>query len=182
MQIVLWRHSVLTGVVAMAINKTFQLGFIGEEFTAGLIHDIGRSLFGAVAPDDFAKADPLDFEEVDGFLGLEQDVLRTDHCRLGAWFIAQNRLPQALVDVVRWHHSPGQAVENRRLVALTSMADHMANYLQRHGTPDGYQAEENVAAGLLFEELADTKAEFHASAHTVMMDALREACSLTPSI
>lgn len=173
MQMVLWRHSVLTGVVAMAVNKSFNLGFIGEEFTAGLIHDVGRSLFGVVAPSHFAAADPLDFEEPDGFLQREREVLRTDHCELGAWFIAHNRLPEPLVDVVYLHHSPAEAAENRKLVALTAVADHMANYLQRNGSPDGYEPEENTAAEVLFED----SSEFCGSAHTIMDDALQEACS-----
>lgn len=177
MQIVLWRHSVLTGVLAMAVNRTFDMGFIGEEFTAGLIHDVGRSLFGVVAPNHFAAADPLDFEEPDGFMQREREVLMTDHCELGAWFIAHNRLPAPLVDVVGLHHTPERAIENRRLVALTAVADHMANYLQRHGTPDGYEPELNPAAEILFEGPSDQGSEFCGGAHSMMHEAMQEANS-----
>ncbi len=177
MQLILWKHSSLTGTVAMALNKAFNLGFIGEEFTAGLIHDIGRSLFGVVAPHHFAQADPLDFEETGDILRREYEVLRTDHCELGAWFIEHNKLPQPLIDVVRHHHSPAMATENRKLVAVTATADHMANYLQRNGTADDYQADENEAVFVLFNGNPAAILQFAESAIPIMNDALREANS-----
>ncbi len=177
MQLVLWRHSVLTGVIAMALNKHFNLGFIGEEFTAGLIHDVGRSLFGVVSPTNFATADPLDFEEEGDFLQRERDILRTDHCELGAWFMAHNKLPEPLVEVVRLHHSPAEAGENQKLVAIIAVADHMANYLQRQGAADGYEPQENAAMEVLFDEHSGNRAVFCRAAQTYMTDALREANS-----
>jgi HD-like signal output (HDOD) protein len=177
MQLVLWRHSVLTGVLSMALNKNFGLGFIGEEFTAGLIHDVGRSLFGVIAPNHFAAADPLDFEESGDFLQRERNVLHTDHCELGSWFIAHNKLPEALVDVVLLHHSPSRDGAHWKLVAATATADHMANYLQRQGSAEGYEPEENLAAEVLLGERPRGMSEFCEIAHTLMGDAMREANS-----
>jgi HD-like signal output (HDOD) protein len=177
MQMVLWQHAVLTGTIAMAINRTCNLGFIGEEFTAGLIHDVGRSLFGMIAPTDFAAADPLDFEESGDFLEGERAVLRTDHCELGAWFIAHNKLPDALVDVVRLHHAPSVPSENRKLVATTAVSDHMANYLQRHGTSDGYDPAENSAIEVLAETARIDGTALCSVAQTIMSDSMREANS-----
>jgi len=177
MQLLLCKHSNLTGTMAMAINKSFNLGFIGEEFTAGLIHDIGRSLFGVVAPHHFAEADPLDFDESADILKREQEVLRTDHCELGAWFIEHNKLPQPLIDVVRYHHTPELVSENRKLVAITATADHMANYLQRNGSAEDYQPAENDAAFVLFNGDPALTLQFAQMAIPIMNDALRESNS-----
>ncbi|MEI8379273.1 MAG: HDOD domain-containing protein [Planctomycetota bacterium] len=176
MQLVLWRHSVLTGIISMSINREFSLGFLGEEFTAGLIHDVGRSLFGVIAPTNFAAADPLDFEESGDFLQRERDVLHTDHCELGAWFIAHNKLPDALIAVVACHHSLTTAPEEHlKLVAATAVADHMANYLQRQGSADGYEPETNLAVESLFRDRR--REDYCRVAHVIMSDALREANS-----
>ena len=177
MQLVLWRHAVLTGVLGMALNREFRLGFIGEEFTAGLIHDMGRSLLSVIGPTQFAAADPLDFEETGEILQREQEILRTDHCELGAWFVAYNKLPDPLVDVVAFHHSPAQAVEYRSLVAVTAVADHMANFLQRQGSSEGYDPEENSAIEILFEDQPGNRQMFVKEAQTIMTQAMREACS-----
>ena len=177
MQLLLWRHSVLTGMLAMALNRRFNLGFIGEEFTAGLIHDVGRSLFAIIAPEEFSKADPLDFIEGPGFLQHERSILRTDHCELGAWFIAQNKLPEALVEVILLHHEPAKAVEFRKLVATVSAADHMANYLQSNGSADDYEAQDNPAIEVLFEANAEDLQACCTEARMIMCDAMREANS-----
>lgn len=177
MQLVLWKHSVMTGILASCLNKRFELGFIGEEFTAGLIHDVGRTLFGVVAPNDFSQADPLDFEETGEFLLRERTVLGTDHCELGSWFIAHNKLPDALIDVVAFHHSPAESVEHRKLVATTAVADQMANYLQVHGVAEGYDPATNPHVDVLFESDPIRIAEFHSMALELMEDAQRSASS-----
>lgn len=176
-QMVLWRHSVLTGGIAMALNRKFSLGFFGEEYTAGLVHDIGRSLLAVAAPMDFSAADPLDFVENSELLNRERDVVSTDHCELGAWFLEQSGIPDTLVSVVRSHHSPGLATEHRSLVALISTADHMANYLQRSGSADGYIPEENPAIEVLFEGNPNHAASLYKTAETIMKDSLREVNS-----
>jgi HD-like signal output (HDOD) protein len=177
MQLLLWRHSVLTGMLAMALNRRFNLGFIGEEFTAGLIHDVGRSLFAIIAPEEFSKADPLDFIEAPGILQHERSILRTDHCELGAWFISENKLPEALVEVILLHHEPAKSVEFRKLVATVSAADHMANYLQSNGSADDYEAQENPALEVLFEASPEDLHACCTEARMIMCDAMREANS-----
>ena len=175
MQSALWRHSVLTGLIATEINQQFKLGFIGEEFTAGLIHDVGRSLLAVIAPNHFAEADPLDFVEEGSFLSQERVILRTDHCELGAWFLAYSNLPEVLVTVVGNHHAPAAAEEHQMLVALTAVADHMANFVQRTGTADGYAPEDNKAMEILFTE--SRRAAFARSVHDILSDAIKEANS-----
>jgi HD-like signal output (HDOD) protein len=178
LQTVLWRHAVLTGILSVKLNQQLKLGFGGEEFAAGLIHDVGRSLIGVVAPNHLTAADPLDFEESPEMLLREQEILRTDHCELGGWFMAHNKLPEPLVEVVQFHHKPTQASEeNFRLVALTAMADDMANHLQRCDTAVGYEPEDNFALDLLLGENPTGRRQFIDEAEDMMELVCREANS-----
>ena len=178
LQTVLWRHAVLTGTLSVKLNQTLKLGFDGEEFTAGLIHDVGRSLIGVVAPNHLSAADPLDFEESPEMLLRERDILRTDHCELGAWFMAHSKLPSTLVEVVKFHHNPvGATKENVKLVALTAVADDMANYLQRSDTADGYDPESNFALDVLFGGDPARRRQFVTEAVNMMELVSREANS-----
>lgn len=177
MQAILWRHAVLTGMVNVRLNRMLNLGFNGEEFAAGLIHDVGRSLIGVVAPNHLISADPLDFEESGEFLERERVVLRTDHCELGAWFMIHSKLPEPLVDVVRFHHDPSQATENQKLVALTAVADDMANYLQRCDTAEGYQPETNPAIDQLLGNNESARKRFTEEAVTQLGAVFQEANS-----
>ncbi len=145
----LWRHSFATALLAVQINRILRLGFQGEEFTAGLIHDIGRTLYAAAIPEEFAALDPLSFDEHPDLLAAEVELAGASHCELGAWFLEHNRLPEPLVAVVRHHHEPQHALSHRTLAALIATADHMANHLQRSESAEGYDLAQNPALAVL---------------------------------
>ena len=145
----LWRHSFLTAMVALHLNRALHVGFQGEEFTAGLLHDLGRTLLAICLPDKFKQLDPLDFNEDESLIEREIAICGTTHCEAGAWFAREHRLPETLIEAVACHHDPTQAVRAPRLVAVTAAADHMANYLQRTGHVAGYEPESNRAIGML---------------------------------
>lgn len=146
----LWWHSLNTGLLATYLNRSFQLGFQGEEFTAGIIHDIGRTLFAVFCADEFDKIDSLDFDESPEILKHELQVIGIDHSRLGVWYAVQNDLPKALQEVIYRHHKPEFAAsEHKKLTALIAVADHMANYLQRTGSGAGYNLSTNSAVAVL---------------------------------
>jgi HD-like signal output (HDOD) protein len=145
----LWMHSFMTAVVAWHLNKEFNCGFDGEEFTASILHDFGRLLFAVCLPERLEEIDPLDFDETPFVTRREQDITGVDHCELGAWFAVANRLPEELVEVVRLHHTPEEARVAPRLVALVAAADHLANHLQRNGGPAEYDCRSNTAIELL---------------------------------
>jgi HD-like signal output (HDOD) protein len=51
----LWRHGYTTAMICRHLNESLRLGFQGEEFTAGLMHDLGRSLLAATVPEGMAQ-------------------------------------------------------------------------------------------------------------------------------
>lgn len=132
---VLWRHSFLTGLIAVNINRQLNLEFFGEEFTAGLIHDFGRTLLAFCRPRDFATFDPLDFRESGSTPEAERALIQTSHTDVGAWFAVTSQLPEQLVEAIQFHHNPEQSVQHQRLVALITISDEIANYLQRSESP-----------------------------------------------
>ena len=139
----LCRHGYATGLLAVKINRALNIGILGEEFTAGLIHDFGRMLFVLCFPDEFRKFDDLAFEEeTQSVLATEEAILQVNHCELGAWLLQSNGLPEVLVEVVRFHHQPELATDTR-LTYLIAVCDHMANHLHRHGSTQSYDLETN---------------------------------------
>lgn len=142
----LWRHSFTTALLATRLNRTLALGFQGEEFTAGLLHDFGRILFAVALPETFTEFDPVDFDESSELLEREFEATGTDHCRFGAWFARGNQLPPPITEVLQFHHQPERAETATRLTALIAVADQLANDWQRLGesvlenvsTPDAW--------------------------------------------
>jgi len=149
----LGQHGLVTAVIATNVGKALKIGCQGEEFTAGLVHDIGRIILAVAIPEDFLAADAVDFQEVlPQQLKQEQQTWGTTHTEVGAWFAAQNRLPDCLVSAIRFHHFPTRAPrDHRKLTTLVAIADDMANHVQRHQTGEGYDPEFNSAIDQLAE-------------------------------
>jgi len=179
----LWKHSFLTASVASFMNRAMNLGFQGEEFTGGLIHDIGRILLALMDPASFSFADRLDFREGDNrdqqeSLQRERDLMGTDHCALGGWFVEYSGLPGSLADVVRHHHSGPAKMSRSPLVALVAAADHVANHLQTGGGPETYDPKTNEAIECLSQSRAQ-RLRMMEIVPTVMEDALTNSQSLS---
>ena len=140
---VLWKHSVTTAVIATHLNRSLQLKLDGEEFTAGLVHDFGRTLLAVAFPNSFSEFDPLDFDESMNVIERENNAIGSNHCDLGAWFAQDQGLPDVLRDVIQYHHRLEIETSCPRLIALIAVADHMANHIQREDSSSGYCAHEN---------------------------------------
>ena len=146
---VLWRHSLTTAWIGIHLNRSLNAGFQGEEFTGGLVHDIGRLLVAACFPDQYAAIDPMGADENPEILAHEYEAIETNHCELGMWLTRKNSLPEPLIDVVRFHHCPERSQHNRRFVALIAASDHMTNHLQRNEATYGYDPKANAAITVL---------------------------------
>lgn len=173
---VLWRHSFNTALLAVHLNRMFHMGFQGEEFTAGLMHDFGRTLLAVILPEQFAEVDPLGFEESPETLAFEESLIDSNHCRLGAWYAIQQELPAPIPEVILLHHQPELADQGRRLTSLIAVADHMANHLQRFDEPAGYEPDSNPFVPILSEFIGQQfETHFHEAASSLMEDAQQDA-------
>lgn len=146
---ILGRHSFLTGVISTKLNKLFKLGIQGEEFTAGLLHDVGRILLATAAPEEFKALDAMDFSERHDVIQAEVDYIGTSHAEIGEWFLLRNHLPEELVSVARHHHNPAACGKFKRFVALVSVADDLANYYQRKELETEYDCSDLASLQLL---------------------------------
>jgi HD-like signal output (HDOD) protein len=153
----LWHHGYVTASLCGQINRAYRLGFNGEEFSAGLLHDLGRILLALADPECLALAGAMDFREEGDVLGRERAAIGIDHCALGGWFGELSNLPDALVQAIRCHHEPDQADDPRRLVALVATADHLANHVQRGDEAGAYDPEANLGLACLVERWTATK-------------------------
>src|SRR5439155_1058257 len=82
---VLWDHAYVTAFLCRQINRPYRLGFDGEEFAAGLLHDLGRILLLLADPECFQRADAMDFLDEGDKLERERAAIGIDHCSLGGW-------------------------------------------------------------------------------------------------
>lgn len=155
----LWHHGHVTAYLCSQLNRSYRLMFAGEEFAAGLLHDIGRILVLLADPECFTRIDAMDFHEDEGMLDRERAAIGIDHCALGGWFGAQSQLPDILIQTMRHHHEPHLSENARKFVTLVAAADHMANHLQRFGEAESYQPEDNAALDSLWAQWPQARKE-----------------------
>jgi len=176
---VLWRHGMVTAVIANNLNHSLGAGFQGEEFTAGLMHDLGRILLAVAMPYQFLDGDPMNFQEDEQSLAREQHVFQTTHSEVGAWFAIGNQLPDCLVAAIRYHHAPRQTPSHQRLAALVAAADEMANYVQRNESEQGYDPASNSMIDLLEANgMRGARLKFNLRAEEILENSCRDAMEL----
>ena len=125
------QHGYLTAAVCMHLNQELRLRFNGEEFTAGLLHDLGRSLIAATVPELYLQVNSEIGTDTGRTLEVERAMLGTDHCEVGRAFAIRNTLPPQLVAAIQYHHTPQAAGEHSTIATVVAEASKHATRLDR---------------------------------------------------
>ena len=100
---------------------------VGQSFTGGMLHDIGKLLLAANMPDDFKKALALARQEELYLWDAESKVFGTTHGELGACLLGIWGLPMPMVEAVALHHYPIRFL-SKEFCPLTAV--HLANAIE----------------------------------------------------
>jgi len=120
-----WSHSLGTGELATRVAGYFNLDFKGVDFTAGLLHDVGK-----VVLDQYFHAEYRDASDLSVSRGLpqfeaERKVLGVDHAEIGSILAAQWGLPESLRAVIEEHHQFREKSPHAPLVACVRIANQL---------------------------------------------------------
>lgn len=144
----LWNHSLTTAVTAKHLAEKLDLDFSGEEFTAGLIHDFGRLLLATTFPKSEGYRDRISFAELPNQREIEIESIGCCHCTAGTWFGMDQGLPQELLAVIKYHHTPEESVYCPELVAVVALADEIAGLIQAE-RPETFSPEKSLGIAAL---------------------------------
>jgi putative nucleotidyltransferase with HDIG domain len=130
-----WRHSLFVAELAQAIASESGGAEPEEAYLAGLLHDIGELLLlGGLGARYGALLDRADDES--SLAVVERQALATDHAAVGAWLVAQWRLPSFMSDAVLLHHQPAQAMVDADDLTRTVWAAHAAVTIAAYAAPE----------------------------------------------
>ena len=113
--------------------------------TAALLHEVGRLVIAAGAPDDVARLRSLE-ARLDSTCAAEQAVLGFNHTQVGAYLLNLWGLPLDIVEAVANHHAPGHPRDGRGLTAAGAV--YVASELARVATRRSPHAPDPRTLGL----------------------------------
>ncbi|MDE2477946.1 MAG: HDOD domain-containing protein [Betaproteobacteria bacterium] len=140
----LWKHSI---DVAWLMRKLSVLavdhrGEPDEAYVFGLLHDIGRFVLYLEAPEELRSVEETDWATPEELIEAEIRICGFTHSELGYLALRKWRLPDALAEAVRWHHTQPLPLDKidgryRALNELLQEADWIAVAAERAEAGDG---------------------------------------------
>ena len=118
-----WQHCIGTAILTREVISGIQSPVDEVDYVAGLIHDVGKIALAAVCPEHFDLVFNAPIDSSGDLLARERHVVGLDHAELGALYLKSHNLPDALVDVARFHHQPERAAHHASLIAAVQIAD-----------------------------------------------------------
>lgn len=144
----LWEHSVAVALGMEKLAKAVGVKLPGHAFSSAILIDVGKVVLGTFVDVDAAPIMRLAFDQRVPFNEAERQVLGIDHAEVGAELLKSWKLPDEIVQVVRWHHEPDQHPGDRLVVDLVHLADALTVITGISGGADGlnYRASQSASA------------------------------------
>lgn len=119
----LWQHSYATAILASIIGRYAKVKDSPSLYTAALLHDIGKLVLNR--PLQIERYNHPEIPAETPLLLREQQLLHTDHARVGMALLEKWGLPEAVTVPVGMHHTLEQPQAQR----LNAKVIHLANAL-----------------------------------------------------
>ena len=100
-----WEHSALVAGISKKLGSHLKLNFQGEDFIAGLLHDIGKMVLWRQLKGDYERVFLTAHGGTVDLCKLERTAYGFDHADAAAALANRWNLPETLADAVRCHHS-----------------------------------------------------------------------------
>ena len=151
-----WLRSMFCATATMSIAKASDRGEVGDAYTAGLLHEIGRLALAMALPEAYARVAP-EMPDPDR-IRAEENALGVAHPEAGYFMMRKWKLPPAVCVPVRHHHAPEETRESHDLVAIVSLAAAMADAFMLGASLDGViKSHRRVMKSLLIDGAAITR-------------------------
>ncbi len=124
-----WKHSLACSVTTKIIARRLGMKNLEEVFLWGLLHDLGKLVLVKYLEKDYARVTALVHEKDILIRVAEKEILGFDHAAAGYYVGNRWNLPPGLLKAIRYHHTPAQAIESKRIVAIIHVADALCRAL-----------------------------------------------------
>ena len=118
-----WMHSIGCGIACRKIAERMPGVESEKMYLGGMLHDIGSLIIYKEYPEEAKKILMRCKESGENLFKVEKEVLGYDHAEVGGLLLTEWRLPQRLVEVVKYHHAPNNANDYLEEACIVARAD-----------------------------------------------------------
>jgi HD-like signal output (HDOD) protein len=125
----MWKHSVTTATVARLVAVRSGVQTAGKEYTAGVLHEMGKLVLIQYFPDTVPVVEQMiaDLSMTD--VEAENQIAAISHSEIGSELGEKWGLPPEFTEVMRCHHAAKTAEINPLLVSIVRCADLLCEQL-----------------------------------------------------
>lgn len=122
-----WTHSLFTAACSRLLAKHCNVIHPERLFVAGLLHDVGHLMLYHFLPKEMMEVLLIANEDRTMMCQAEQERIGFDHAEAGAALLAHWKLPQHLIECVRYHHEPNLVDANKIDVQIIYLANRLTD-------------------------------------------------------
>ncbi len=117
----LWEHSYRTAFYAynLAKNLSRKKEILDDVYVGGILHDMGKIIFSSVHPDLMNKINSFCRDKAIPSEIFEDLAAGLNHSEIGAMIAENWNFPEALINAIKYHHTPHSAPPPFRDVVYT---------------------------------------------------------------
>ncbi len=123
----LWLHSATVAILTDMVGKRIFGDAREDLFLAGIIHDVGLIAIDQVVGDKLRKACRLYQPGHNSLIECEEEVLGTDHCRVGYNLAKSWNMPSDVMKAIRFHHKSDKSIRPESITGILQLAEFIAS-------------------------------------------------------
>jgi len=133
----LWEHSLGVSIAARVVAESWQPEIASMAFTAGLLHDVGKSVLMSIPEADYESLLRGFYNTSTPLIVLEQDKYGFTHTEVGELVCKHWKLPEILVKAITHHHGDipeslsQEQMDLARILRLANLFSHAAGIGRR---------------------------------------------------
>ncbi len=122
-----WKHSVGVALCCSLLAKKIKYKSHESAFTAGLLHDIGKTFFEQYMHEEFVAALKDSAEKKIPLYQAEMQIIGIDHQAVGRIMAEKWNLPHELQAGINFHHHPEDEQEENVMATIVNVANSLCN-------------------------------------------------------
>lgn len=131
----LWFHCAAVGICSQMIAERIFEQQSEDSFLCGILHDIGMIAENQVRHNLFIEVCRVYDPELKSFAEYENEIIGTDHCKIGFLLAHEWKLPVEVQKGIKYHHKAINDLDPGSIIGIVQISEYMVCKLEYPAIP-----------------------------------------------